>query len=189
MRTQVPNQIKLTPQAHQSYKIGVDEILGLAEAMRLAMAPIRDLLRDKAYWNRELEFEALEYKRRDGFIPYSQNCGGVELGLHIPECESYEWNFLEFGEHDSDCCDENGCNADGELDAYLRIILKFEGIDDDGNLNFYLNVAGGNNDAPYFRVSELPDLFEAEFSCKTVAGLKRAAAKHIKAAMKVVSHE
>lgn len=180
------SKLPLTKDAHKSYKIGVDEIVGLKAAMQSVMTPVRDSLRDKAYWNRELEFDDLEYKSRAGFIPYSHNCGGVELGMHVPECEQYTWDFLEFGEHDDSCCSENECNADGELDAYLRIILKFEGVDADGNLNFYLNAAGGNNDAPYFRVSNLPDLFEAEFSCKSIAGLKRAASKHIKAVLKLI---
>jgi hypothetical protein len=178
--------IKLKPTAKQAYKIGVDEIEGLKEAMQNAMLPIRDALRDKAYWDRELAFDDMEYKGRDGFIPYSHNHGGVVLGLHVPECEQYDWGFLEFGEH-GECCDENGCNQDGELDAYLRIILKFEGVDEDGNLQFYMNMAGGNNDAPYFRVSELPDLFEAEFTCKSVAGLKRAAAKHVNSILKTLT--
>jgi len=191
------SKVKLTKDAHRSYKVGVDEIVGLKAAMQSAMAPIRALLRDKAYWDRELSFSDLEYKSRDGFSPYAHNCGGVEMGLHVPECEKYDFDFLEFGEWDGehycDGTDKENCECpygvDGEYDAYLRIILKFEGIDDDGSFNFYLNISGGNNDAPYFRVSKMPDLFEAEFSCKSVAGLKRAAAKHIKAALKVVSCE
>jgi len=179
-------KLQLTGLAEFSYKIGVDEIVGLKEAMQAVMVPIRDLLREKAYWDRELKFDELEYKSRDGFIPYSHNCGGVELGLHVPECEQCDWDFLEFGEPEID--EETGepYENEGELDAYLRIILKFEGIDDNGDLQFYINVAGGNNDAPYFRVSKLPDLFEAEFTCKSVAGLKRAAARHVKAAMKLI---
>lgn len=180
-------KLQLTPDAHRSYKTGVDEIVGLKEAMEAAMLPVRNLLREKAYWDRELEFSALEYKSRDGFIPYSHNCGGVELGMHVPECEQYEWSFLEFGELTEEYLrDEEPWENEGELDAYLRIILKFEGVAEDGTLQFYINASGGNNDAPYFRVSELPDLFEASFECKSVAGIQRAASKHIKALIKIV---
>ena len=47
-------------------------------------------------------------------------------------------------------------------------------------------MSGGNGDAPYFREKYLSTLFEAEFSCKSPAGLKRAAAPHIKKLMKLI---
>ncbi len=173
-----------------SYKLGVDEVVGLKDAMKKVMTPIRDLLRSKAYWDENLNFSSLEYKSRDGFIPYSHNCGGVELGLHVPECEKYDWDFLEFGEMTEEYHrDIDPYENEGELDAYLRIILKFEGIDDEGNLQFYFNVSGGNNDAPYFRVSNMPDLMESEFTCKSIEGLERAASKHVKNAIKLIRGE
>lgn len=181
------HSIRLTPEAGRSYKIGVDEVLGLNAAMQAVMLPVRDALREKAYWDESLEFRSLEYKSRDGFIPYSSNCGGVELSLHVPELEQDEWSFLEFGELTEEYLrDEEPWENEGELDAYLRIILKFEGIAKDGSMQFYMNVCGGNNDAPYFRVQNLPDLFEAEFTCKSVAGLKRAAAKHVRSVLKLI---
>lgn len=183
-------KLQLTQDAHRSYKIGVDEIVGLKTAMEAAMLPVRDLLREKAYWDRQLSFEALEYKSRDGFIPHSHNYGGVALCLHVPECEQREFSFLEFGELTEEYLrDEDPWENEGELDAYLRIILKFEGVDDEGNLEFYINVCGGNNDAPYLRIANMPDLFEAEFTCKTVAGLKRAASKHVKAVLSLLRGE
>ncbi len=169
-----------------SYKIGVDEVIGLRSAMESVMEPIRDLIRHKAYWNNQLEFNELEYKSRPGFIPNSHNYGGVELDLIVPECESSEWSCLEFGEAEINPDTNELYDNDGELDAYLRIILKFEGIDSEGNMKFYLNVCGGNNDAPYFRISSLPELFEAEFMCKSIEGMNRKASKYIKNIIKLL---
>lgn len=181
--------IKLVPN-HNSYKIGIDEIVGLKQAMKQVMAPIRQALKDKIYWN-DCSLEESEYKSRDGFIPHSHNCGGIELMVIVPKCEEYAFKFLEFGE-----CDDDECNHDerciyedeGHLDAKLRIWLKFEGIDEETqSLQFYLYMGGGNDDAPYFRARCEADIFEAEFTCKSVAGLKRAASKHVKALLKIVS--
>lgn len=178
--------VKLTENANQSYKIGVDEIEGLRAALVDAISPVTKALKSKIYWYDEIEINDLEYKSRDGFIPYSHNFGGVKIGLHIPECESYEFDFLEFGEPEIN--EETGepFENEGELDAYLRIIIKFEGFDDDGYMTFYVNVSGGNNDAPYFRVKNMPDLFEAEFRCKTVSGIKRASNKAVKGILKLM---
>ena len=182
-----------------SYKLGMNEVIGLRDAMLAAFQPVVDAIKAKAYWNETLAADDAEYKSRDGFIPHSHNCGGLQLGLVIPKCEEYEFGFLEFGECDGcndDCTkctasDETGSgecmsNVDGYLDAYLRIWFKFEGIDDDGRMQFYVNACGGNGDAPYFRVEHLSDIFEAQFSCKSVKGLQRAATKHIKALLKAL---
>lgn len=170
-----------------SYKVGVDEVVGLKDAMQNVMQPILNVIREKAYWDSRLEFDVMEYKSRDGFIPYSSNCGGVVIALHVPECEQYDWGFLEFGEMTEEYTrNEDRWENEGELDAYLRIILKFEGIGNDGNMSFYINVSGGNNDAPYFRINQLPDLYEGEFTCKSIAGLKRRSAKHVRAILKLV---
>jgi hypothetical protein len=178
--------VKLTENASRSYKIGVDEIEGLKAALIEAISPVRSALKSKIYWQDQIEIDDLEYKSREGFVPYSHNFGGVEIGLIIPECESCEFSFLEFGEPEIN--EETGepYENEGELDAYLRVIIKFEGFDDDGWMIFYVNVSGGNSDAPYFRVSHLPDLFEAEFRCKTVDGIKRASNKAIKGILKLI---
>lgn len=196
---------KIQIEMNGSYKLGMNEVIGLKEAMAEAFKPIKELLKDKAYWNEELDFEDLEYKSRDGFIPHSHNCGGIELAMHVPRCEQYEFGFLEFGECDGcnkDCTrclgsiddpkdeeynhGECAMDTDQLLDAYLRIIFKFEGINEDGELEFYINACGGNGDAPYFRIQHLTDVFEASFTCKSVKGLKRAASKHIKALIKAM---
>jgi hypothetical protein len=165
--------------------------------MRSVFTPIESAVRDLCYWAKDDKHlvEKAEYKRRDGFIPHSHNCGGLQVNLVVPKCEEYDFGFLEFGECDlyndpdyADTCgpEGSGCNCDdeGHLSAKLAIWLKYEGIDDEGNLNFYLILHGGNNDAPYFRQSV--DVFEASFSCKSVKGLKRAASKHVKAMLKVM---
>ena len=185
-------KIQLTKESAYSYKIGVNEIVGLKDAMTQVMTPVMAVIQDKIYWS-TLELDSVEYKSRDGFIAHSHNCGGIEFSLVVPKCEESGFDFLEFGEHDDDCAlntdtqlmSEGTCGeSDGLLDSLLRIRLKFEGLDDEGNLNFYLFCEGGNYDAPYFR--NLPTIFEAEFSCKSVTGLKRAAAKHIKSLIEVI---
>lgn len=180
-------QIKLTPDAKNSYKIGIDEIVGLKDAMLSVMRPVQAVIKNKIYWS-DVNLETAEYRRRDGFIPHSHNCGGIQITEVIPKCEESSFDFLTFGECDlyndpdyADSCGPNGsgcqCDNEGHLSAKLAVFLKFEGIDDTGALNFYLILHGGNQDAPYFRTST--DVFEAEFSCKSVAGLNRAASKHI----------
>lgn len=179
-----------------SYKLGMNEVVGLKGAMATVFKPVQDVLKEKVYWD-NCELDEVEYKGRDGFIPHSHNRGGLMIGIHVPKCESYEFDFLEFGEcEDCDYSKEDGLcgykgqecasESEGHLDAYLRIWFKFEGIDDEGNLQFYINACGGNGDAPYFRVEHLTDLFEASFTCKSLAGLKRAASKHIKALVKLI---
>lgn len=183
-----------------SYKIGIDEVVGLKAEMLSLLKPVRDIIKDQIYWS-EVNLDESEYKRRDGFIPHSHNCGGIQICEIIPKCEEYSFGYLEFGE-----CDECGnaetypdgdhmcgyggqeCASESEnhLDAKLRIWLKFEGIED-GSLKFYLYLGGGNGDAPYFRTHSESEIFEASFECKSVSGLKRAAAKHIKALIKIIS--
>ena len=178
------SRIEILP--NNSYKIGVDEIEGLKAEMNKVFEPIVALLNDKIYWrNGDIVTEA-EYKWRDGFIPHSDNCGGIQIRQVIPRCEEQEFSFLEFGETDCagnecdpDCC---SCDDDGQLDSFLRVWFKFEGIQEDGSLKFYLYMGGGNQDAPYFRTE--PTIFEAEFSCKSVAGLKRASSNYIKLLLK-----
>jgi hypothetical protein len=181
--------IKLTANAHESYKIGVDEIEGLKAAMIEVMKPVQASIKRRTYWS-DVELEEAEYKSRDGFIPHSHNCGGIQLDEVIPKCEESNFDFLEFGECDDEECNheqECGYESEGHLDAKLRIWLKFEGYDEEtGELSFWLYCGGGNGDAPYFRTQYETDIFEASFTCKSVAGLKRAAAKHVNALLKVI---
>jgi hypothetical protein len=173
-----------------SYKTGINEVKGLKQVLIKLMRPVQDAVKERVYWS-DCELGATEYESRDGFIPYSHNCGGIELRLVIPKCESYEFEFLEFGECD-ECgkpelgldrygnpkqCGYNGdecaSESDGHLDAILRVWLKFEGIQDDGSLQFYFYVGGGNGDAPYFRTGREATVFEETLNVKSLAGLVR----------------
>lgn len=192
---------QLNENAERSYKIGMNEITGLREAMARVMGPVRASIAERAYWTR-CDLDETEYKRRDGFIPYASNCGGLEVSVIVPKCEESSWSFLEFGECE-DCgnaetypegdhqCGYKGVEcayeSEGYLDAQFRVWLKFEGIDDETNeLCFYLYASGGNEDAPYFRTKYEADIFEAEFRAKSVMGISRAASKYIKKLMKVI---
>lgn len=175
-------------------KIGIDEVVGLKQAMIDLMKPIQSALKENIYWS-DVELNESKYKSRDGFMPYSSNCGGIDIVEVIPQCEEYSFKFLDFGEWDGthycDGKDHENCKCsmsnDGELDAKLRIWFKFEGIDDSTKaLKFYLYMGGGNDDAPYFRTKYEATLFEAEFECKSVKGLKRAASKHVNKLLKLI---
>lgn len=175
------------------YKVGLNEIDGLEAILRKSVEPIIEFVADKAYWTKP-EFDTSEYKSRDGFIPYSHNCGGLELTIIVPSFESYSWGFLGFGEcdecdgesqcgyHGQECASESG----GHLDAKFRVWLKFEGLDDDGTLRFYLYCGGGNGDAPYFRTKAERTLFETEFSSKTLAGAERNAKRAVKSLLSLL---
>lgn len=175
-------------------KVGIDEIQGLKQEMIRLMKPIQDILKQSIYWSDVELFEA-EYKYRDGFSPHSHNCGGIKIREHVPQCEEYEFDWLGFGEWDGThyCSDDNSdtCECmyddDGHYDAFFSIWFKFEGYNEDTKeLEFYLVMSGGNNDAPYFREEHLPTLFEASFTCKSVFELKRIATKHINKLIKVI---
>lgn len=173
---------------HDSYKIGVDEIEGLKDAMKQAIAPVLAEIKDRIYWDDCLDSKFTEYKSRDGFIPYNHNCGGIEITLIVPNCEVSSFKYLEYVECD-DCeagdgnqCGykgmECGAEGDGHLDSKLRVWLKFEGLTD-GEMHFYLYCGGGNGDAPYFRTKYENTYFAAEFSAKSLAGFKLAAKRHV----------
>lgn len=172
-------------------KVGVNEVKGLREELIKVVEPIQDILRDKAYWDKYMIFEDSEYISRDGFIPHSDNHGGLEIGLHVPECEKYDFDFMGFGEWDGehycDKTDTENCEcpfgSDGEYDAYMRIWLKFEGIQD-GFMHFYLVMSGGNDDVPYFK--SIPTLFEAEFKCKTLSQISKVSKVHINKLVKMI---
>jgi len=185
---------KLNKDAYKSYKIGVDEIQGLKAEMTKALKPVQDSLKNKVYWN-DCEFSDAEYKSRDGFIANKHNCGGIQLDLIIPKCEESSFDFVSFGEHDENCGyyenEHSVCTCgedDGLLDARLKVWLKFEGINPETQkLDFYLIMHGGNMDAPYFRQSE--NYFETSFQASSVAGIQRAASKHIKKLVKKINGE
>lgn len=164
-----------------SYKIGVDEIEGLGEAMDQALAPILAEVKHRIYWDTGLTVHPTEYKSRDGFSAYSENCGGREISLIVPNCEYSLFTYLEYVE-----CDECGqstkdgeplmcgykgqectSESEGHLDSKIRIWLKFEGIQD-GVMYFYLYYGGGNGDAPYFRTKSERTYFETEFKAKSL---------------------
>lgn len=179
---------------HNSYKIGMEEIEGLERAMRSAFQPIVDSIADRVYWyDKDSLVSRAEYKSRDGFIPYADNHGGLELNAVIPKCEEYDFSFLEFGEcDDKECkCHKEGSNGscsyedEGHFDSKLRIFFKFEGIEDD-KLKFYLVMSGGNNDAPYYREKYMPTLLEASFESSSLFGIKRAADKHVNKLLKII---
>ncbi len=186
-------QAKVEIKMGDSYKLGMNEVVGLREAMASVFKPVQTALLEHVYWN-GCEMESVEYKSRDGFIANKHNCGGLAIDLIIPSCEQHDFNLLEFGECDDCggdgeyCCAEKGgeciSESEGHLDARLRIWFKFEGINEDGELEFYINASGGNNDAPYFR--NTPDLFEASFTAKSLAGIARAASKHMKQLTKLI---
>lgn len=180
-------------------KVGLNEIQGLKPAMLRAVKPIQAWLKESIYWDLCEPAES-EYNSRDGFIPHSHNCGGLEFSVIIPSCERYEFDFLEFGE-----CDECGkdtkagdplqcgyqgqeCDSEseGHLDAKLRIWFKFEGLED-GTMTFWLYAGGGNGDAPYFRTQYETDLFEASFTAKTLTEFKIQAARAVKRMIKELS--
>ena len=172
-----------------SYKVGIDETLGLRQVMLDLMQPIQSAIKENVYWN-DVDLDTVVYKQRDGFIPHSHNCGGIQISVVVPKCEESSFHFITFGECDDAECDHDQSCAyedDGHLDAMLRVWFKFEGYDQStGELSFYITCNGGNGDAPYFRTKASEDYFEASFTCKSVAGVKRAAAKHIKALLAIV---
>lgn len=171
-------------------KTGLNEVVGLKECLVSLMQPIHELLSDRAYWT-DLGLEEAEYKSRDGFIPHSHNCGGVQLHLVVPKCEEGSFSFLAFGECDDEECDheiECSSESEGHLDAALRIWFKFEGIDEETNeLKFWLYVGGGNGDAPYFRSKHEATIFEKSFSVKSLEELNVVGAAAVQEMLKVIS--
>lgn len=177
-----------------TYKVGMNEVKGLKEALTFCLNPFKEALQKKVYWS-SIQLEEAEYLSRDGFIPHSHNKGGLQINIQIPDCESYSFPALEFGELDES--DFEGCkteeerealsesySSEGHLDAYLSVWFKFEGIDEEGYLNFYLVASGGNNDAPYFR--NIPTIFETEFKVRTLNELKKVGSQKVKSMTKKI---
>lgn len=175
-------------------KTGIKEIQGLEAVMRKVMTPVLTEIKDRIYWNDDLALEDTEYKSRDGFIPYSHNCGGIEISLIIPKCESYEFDFLEYGECD-ECNGETQCGyngqecaaeSEGHLDAKLRVWFKFEGLEN-GEMSFYLYLGGGNGDAPYFRTKHEATIFETQFTAKTLKQVETKGTAAVKKLLKAMA--
>jgi hypothetical protein len=185
-------KLKINREYHFS-KIGMNEVQGLRDVLADLLEPIRDVLADTCYWT-GVTLNDTEYQSRDGFIPHSHNCGGLDISLVIPKCESYNFDFLKFGEyeHDETLSDseneenEDAENNEGHNDASLRIWFKFEGINEENEMQFYLYAGGGNNDAPYFRHKYGKTIFESSFKAKTLSELKKIGAKEIKKLSKMM---
>lgn len=173
-------------------KVGMNEVEGLAASMKQAFTPVVDFIKDKTYWNDNLDSEPAEYTSRDGFIPHSHNCGGYRVGSVIPKCEEYDWSFLEFGKCDPEFCSchtdtNNGeceLDIDGHNDSVFKVWLKFEGINTGGVMEFYLVASGSNTDSPYFRERYQPVLFESSFQAKTLKQFESKAKSEIKKMLK-----
>ncbi len=186
---------------NDSYKVGMDEIPGLKEALLEVMNPIKEALSEKIYWSSEIEINDQEYKSRDGFSAYPDNCGGLQICEVIPQCESYEFDFLNFGEYEASDIEghenmtkeqlqeaiEEAYQGDTDhLDAIFRCVMKFEGFDERGNMIFYFFLEGGNGDAPYFRQGRQSTIISGEFKAKTLKDIKKKSAKHINKVLKLL---
>lgn len=169
-------------------KIGMNEVEGLEQVLKELVQPIEAHLKKEIYWSDHVEFTPTEYRSRDGFIPHSHNCGGLDFQAVIPRCEEYEFSFLEFGECDGECDEEYGCSCDdeGHLSASLRIWFKFEGLDEKNRMQFWLYMGGGNGDAPYFRSKYECDIFEKSFIAKDFKELRMKGARAVKQLLKVM---
>jgi hypothetical protein len=184
-----------------SYKIGMNEVVGLRESMLKVMKPLQEALQQAQGWGSPedwFEMNDAEYTSRDGFIPHSHNCGGIQINQVIPECGSCDFPKLDFPEfepdHDGMTDKEldqqrDSESGDGLLDAHLRVWLKLESVEKltDGNclMKFYL-VASNCTEAPYFRHRTARDLYECEFHAVTLKQFENTAAKKIKELIKAV---
>jgi len=155
------------------------------------MSPVVDRIKSGMYWS-DVKLGQSEYTSRDGFWASPSNCGGPEIFEVVPDCEQHNFGFLEFGETErepgmSDEEYESQCQIDsdeGHNDAALRVWFKFEGLQEDGNMSFYLVLSGGNGDAPYFRIKHQATIFECDFQAKTLKGVKSKGTKAIQKLLK-----
>lgn len=184
-----------------SYKIGMNEVVGLRDAMIKALKPLQVALQDAQSWGSAEDWfpmDDAEYKSRDGFIPHSHNLGGIQINQVIPECGQCDFTKLDFPEYSPSSDDlteaeqdaeRESESGDGLLDSHLRIWLKLEAVDQlsDGNclMKFYL-VASTCDEAPYFRHRTSRDLFESEFQASSIEAFKRKAAANVKRCIKAV---
>lgn len=187
------NSLKVNTSEY-TYKIGMNEVERLEASIRTCLEPLKLVLEDKVYWD-HIVFQKAEYLSRDGFIPHSHNCGGLQFNVTIPKCEQYNFGKIEFGEiTDDDLKDyqsdeerqklEQSYEDEGHLDAHLSIWFKFEGFNNNGEMKFYLVASAGNNDAPYFRT--IPTIFESEFTVKTLKQLEFRGLQAVKKLIKEV---
>ena len=177
-------KLKIIENEH-TYKIGMNEVEGLRDSILKAIEPMVEVLSDSMCFG-DQSIEDAEYTRRDGFIPHSHNHGGIQMHVHLPKCQEYDFSWIEFDEYETNCeegnCGEcDVCCDEGHFDAFVKFWFKFEGIDEDGNMQFYINLSGGAQDAPYFRT--VPTLAETEFTAKT---LKQVETKGRQAVLKII---
>lgn len=142
--------------------------------------------------------EAFEFRRRDGFIPHSHNCGGLDLfadttvaylmgsgehfGTVIEQWTEDAWDdarkdLLERATEDGETVDVDSDEfyddtyrycSDEYLGIAWRVRVMYEG---NGRLTVY---AGYDTDAPYYRFrGKFAHLFEETIQFKTLSGLKR----------------
>lgn len=173
-----------------SYKIGLDEVVGLKLVLTSLMKPLQAALNEQQSWGSHDWFQITEaeYKSRDGFIPYNSNCGGLMIESVVPDWGQYDFQCLAWPEFtpssesltEEEQDEERQSDSDGgQLDSYLRIFLKFEGFNEKtGAIQFYLN-ASTCDEAPYFRLKYSKDLFESSFEAKTLVELHTKGKKHI----------
>jgi hypothetical protein len=189
--------IKVKINQGDSYKVGVDEVVGLERVMRHVLKPLLGALNDANSWSGDgwVKFDKAEYKSRDGFIPYAENCGGVLIDGVIPSCGISDFPGIEGNEFEPSSptltddeyqAELESAEGEGHLDSHLRVFFKFEGFDDKGHMKFYLNAAY-SNEAPYFRHHKHSvDLFEVEFTASTLVELNAKAPKHVARCIKSI---
>lgn len=73
---------------NESYKLGMNEVVGLRKAMIKAFKPVVGALQEKTYWHENLKPEDAEYISRYGFIANSDNRGGLIIDLKKDIAES-----------------------------------------------------------------------------------------------------
>lgn len=59
-------KLKVTKEYNFS-KVGMNEVEGLADAMKQAMVPVQEFVKDRTYWLDTVELTEAEYKSRDGY--------------------------------------------------------------------------------------------------------------------------
>ena len=178
-----------TLRSFSSRKQYLDENDMLNLTVKKSLGPLQDYLKNRMYWNSECELTPVECRSRDGFIPYSDNCGGYELHAVIPYCEHGDDSVLDeyCFNAEGDLLDDFDC--DGNYDKGLYIIFKYEGVNEKNEHVFYVNCSYGNGDAPYFRTKHLPTIFENEIKGKSISVIKNKLDKTIKVMIETLKTE
>jgi len=165
----------------------LDQNVILNALVKESIKPLQVHLKDFMYWS-DVKFEDIECRSRDGFIPYSNNCGGYSFHSVIPYCEHGDDSVLDDDCYvDGELQDDFDC--DGHYDKGLFIQFKYEGLDEKNNHVFYMNISYGNGDAPYFRNKYIPTIFEREIRDKTIFGIKKKLNTVVKAMIKTLKSE